>query len=415
MIPKTTDVVIVGAGPTGLALAIALEQDGIECLLIDKLTAPLNTSRAGVIHAHTLDVLDRIGVGGKLAATGLKVTNFALRDRARELVNLDFDTLPGAHPYLLMTPQDVTEQVLTRHLGGLGGAIYRGATATRAEQDSRGACVSIATGDNETVVSARYVVAADGMHSAIRTDAGIDFEGAAYPESFVLADVRMDWPFDTREVSLFFSPEGMVVVAPLPNGVYRIVATRNNPPAEPGIADIQELLDTRGPAGAALRVNELLWSSRFRVHHRLAKSYRQGRFFLIGDAAHVHSPAGGQGMNTGIVDAVVLGELLSGVIRGRRPESDLGYYELLRRPAAAQVLALAGVLTKLATVRGSVPRAARNLLLSTVGALPPARKRLMMNLSGLSRADFAAVPPERGGRLILAPGTHIGPRNCETI
>jgi 2-polyprenyl-6-methoxyphenol hydroxylase-like FAD-dependent oxidoreductase len=397
MIPKNTDVLIVGAGPTGLALAISLEQAGVDCLLIDKLPEPLNTSRAGVIHAHTLDMLDRLGVTSELVAKGVKVTNFAIRDRGRQLVRLPFDSLPSRHPYLLMLPQDQTEKVLTDRLAALGGSVVRSAAATYAEQDSPSARVSVAVGDNETAVKARYVVAADGMHSVIRTDAGIEFEGAPYPESFILADVRMDWPFGATEVSLFFSPEGLVVVAPLPGGVYRIVATRNAAPAQPSIEDVQALLDARGPVADPIRVRELLWSTRFRIHHRLARSYRQGRFFLMGDAAHVHSPAGGQGMNTGLVDAVVLGELLGGVIRGTRPESDLDCYEQLRRPAAAQVLTLAGALTTFATVRGTVKRAARNCVLSLVNVLPPARKRLMMNLSGLSRAEFTAVPPERSG------------------
>jgi 2-polyprenyl-6-methoxyphenol hydroxylase-like FAD-dependent oxidoreductase len=334
-------------------------------------------------------------VAQELTERGIEVTDFVIRDRDRRLLRLGFDALPSSHPYLLILPQDQTERVLTDRLESLGGRIVRGAAAAFAEQDSRNARVSVAVGDNEASVNARYVVAADGMHSVIRTDAGIEFEGAPYPESFILADVRMDWPFAATEVSLFFSPEGLIVVAPLPGGVYRIVATRNAAPAQPSMADVQALLDARGPASEPALIREVLWSSRFRIHHRLAKSYRQGRFFLMGDAAHVHSPAGGQGMNTGLVDAVVLGELLGGVIRGTRPESDLDCYEHLRRPAAAQVLTLAGFLTSLATVEGTLKRAARNSLLALVSVLPPVRKRLMMNLSGLSRAGFTATPPER--------------------
>jgi 2-polyprenyl-6-methoxyphenol hydroxylase-like FAD-dependent oxidoreductase len=139
-------------------------------------------------------------------------------------------------------------------------------------------------------------------------------------------------------------------------------------------------------------VREVIWSSRFRVHHRLAKSYRSGRFFLMGDAAHVHSPAGGQGMNTGLVDAVFLGRLLASVVQGERPESALDAYEQMRRPAAAQVLELAGMLTKMATMHGASRRAVRNAVLSLIRVLPPVRHRLLMNLSGLGRKAMAVVP-----------------------
>ena len=132
-----------------------------------------------------------------------------------------------------MLPQDVTEKVLTERLSALGGTILRGVEASSAGQDSGGAYVTVTAGDRVSSVKARYVVAADGMHSVVRAAAKMDFDGAPYPESFVLADVRMDWPFGAAEVSLLLSPDGMIVVAPLPNGIHRIVAMLNNPPVQP--------------------------------------------------------------------------------------------------------------------------------------------------------------------------------------
>ncbi|TIX19023.1 MAG: pentachlorophenol monooxygenase, partial [Mesorhizobium sp.] len=137
-----------------------------------------------------------------------------------------------------------------------------------------------------------------------------------------------------------------------------------------GIADIQALLDSRGPSGGRARVLDLTWSSRFRIHHRIAKSYRNERLFVMGDAAHVHSPAGGQGMNTGLIDAVVLGELLGEVINGVRPESELILYEALRRPAAQEVIELAGRLTNMALVRVPLLRVLRNVALGLVNRIP---------------------------------------------
>jgi 2-polyprenyl-6-methoxyphenol hydroxylase-like FAD-dependent oxidoreductase len=386
-----TDVLIVGAGPTGLALAISLQQAGVGYLLVDKLPQGQNTSRAAVIHAHTLDMLDKLGVSQPLVARGLKIENFSIRDRDRPLVQLSFDKLPSPHPYLLMVPQDVTEAILGERLAALGGTIHRGVTAISTEQDERGARVTLASDDGARVVSARYVVGADGMHSAVRKSAGIDFDGDTYGETFVLADVHMNWPYQNDEVSLFFSPAGLVVVAPLPNGAFRIVATFDEAPEQPDAADIQALLDTRGPTARKAQVTDVIWSSRFRVHHRLATSYGEGRLLLMGDAAHVHSPAGGQGMNTGLVDAVVLGKLLASAVQQDRP-AVLDIYESLRLPAASQVLALAGRLTRMATMHSAPRRLVRNAILRTLDHLPAFKRTLTMNLSGLSREQLAKVP-----------------------
>lgn len=387
-----TEILIVGAGPTGMALSIALHQAGVDHLLLDRLSEGQNTSRAAVIHAQTLDSLAVLGVSEQLVARGLKVGNFTIRDRDAALVRLRFDALPSGHPYLLMLPQDMTEKVLAARIAALGGAIHRGVTATRVEQDGTGARVTVNGPNGEQVISARYVVGAHGMHSLVRQASGIGFEGGAYEDSFVLADVRLEWPLGHDEVSLFFSPAGLVVIAPLPDGSYRFVATMDNAPEQLSEADIQAVLDARGPQAGKATVLDVIWSSRFRLHHRLAKFYRSGRLILMGDAAHVHSPAGGQGMNTGLIDAVVLGEILAGIVSGNRPEIALDLYESLRRPAAAKVLGLAGRLTGMATTRNALMRVARNALLSFVNLNPMVRRRIEMNLSGLSRAESAHLP-----------------------
>jgi 2-polyprenyl-6-methoxyphenol hydroxylase-like FAD-dependent oxidoreductase len=386
-----TDVLIIGAGPTGMALSIALHQRGVKHVLIDRLEQGQNTSRAGVIHAQALESLGSLGVADRLTALGLKLTAFAIRDRDTPLLQLRFDRLPSAYPCLLMLPQDVTEAVLAERIAELGGSIERGVTAESIVQEERGARVTVSQGGERHVISAAWVVGGDGMHSLVRRAGGIEFEGASYGESFVLADVHLDRAPAPDEVSLFFSPDGMVVVAPLPNGTFRVVATLENAPDAPTRADVQALLDARGPAKRPCRVLDVTWSSRFRVHHRLAASYRSGRLLLIGDAAHVHSPAGGQGMNTGIVDAVVLGQLLPDVVSGARPDADIDLYQTLRRPAAQQVLGQAHRLTQLATARGSIRRPLRNALLRIVALLPSARRRFELNLSGLARASLARV------------------------
>ena len=383
-LPATTDVLIVGAGPTGLALACTLAAEGVSFLLVDRLAEGANTSRAAVVHARTLEVLDELEVADRLRAEGQIVPRFTLRDRDRVLATLSFDRLPTRYAYTLMVPQEITEGVLLDRLRELGADVYRPFTLSDVRQDADGVAVAVAAdGQPPQAVRARYVAGTDGMHSTVRERAGIGFPGDRYEHSFVLADVRMDWPLRADEVMLFVSPEGLVVVAPLPGGRHRIVATVEEAPEHPGAADVQRLLDTRGPATGPVRVREIVWSSRFRVHHRLADRYRAGRILLAGDAAHVHSPAGGQGMNTGIQDGVALGHALAAVIGGRADERQLDSYERTRRPAAARVVAFTDRMTRMATLRTPRSRAARNALIRLIGRMPPVRRWLAAELAGL--------------------------------
>ena len=386
-----TDVLIVGAGPTGLALATTLKHSAIDHVIVDKLTTGLNTSRAAVIHAHTLEVLDSLGASDGLVREGLKLAKFSIRDRDQVLVRLRFDTLPTKYAYLLMLPQDKTERILVDGLTMANGTVRWGCAVEALVETPSGVDASVASSEGAQTIRARYVVGADGMHSVVRQTAGIGFSGASYEQSFVLADVDMTWDHGRDEVMLFFSPAGLVVVAPLPGTRYRIVATLDQAPVQPMLEDIQALLDTRGPTRGTGKVLQVHWSSRFRLQHRVADHYRRGRFLLVGDAAHVHSPAGGQGMNTGLVDACVLGRLLTEVVSGRRDDPYLDRYEAARRPAAKEVLALAGRLTHMATMKGAPQRFLRNLVLRTVGHFPMSRRRLEMDLSGLSRRAAAEL------------------------
>lgn len=378
MIPTTTDVLVVGAGPTGLTLATVLAEHGHQVLIVDGRAAADTTSRAAVVHAHTLEALEPYGVSDKLTALGIHAPRFTIRDRDRVLVPVPFDRLPTAYPYTLMISQAVTERVLLDRLTGLGGQVLRPHRLTTLEPTGDGVVAGFADGAE---VRAGYVVGADGMHSVVREQAGISFDGDAYAESFALADVRLSGGAPDDEVILYFSPAGMVVVAPLPGGVHRVVATVADAPEHPDAGFVQHLLDTRGPRAERAEVHEVVWGSRFRLHHRVADAYRRGRILLAGDAAHVHSPAGGQGMNAGITDAVALGVLLHEVLDGASDEV-LDAYESARRPIATEVVALADRLTRLATA-GPVARPVRNVALRLLGTVPAFRNRLARRLSGL--------------------------------
>ena len=336
-------------------------------------------------------MLAQIGVVETMQAHGIPVSNFIIRDGDQRLLQMSFDKLPSTFRHLLMIPQTSTETLLEARLNELGGAVHRGVSAVQVTAAAEGARVTTISAAGEQTISARYVVGADGMRSVVREAAGIGFEGEAYGESFVLADVRMDWPLGAGEVSFFFSPAGLVVIAPLPDGSYRVVATLDDAPEKPGIEDIQKLLDARGPTKGA-QITEIGWSSRFRVHHRLADAYRSGPFLLMGDAAHVHSPAGGQGMNTGLVDAIVLSGALARVLRDHEPDTVLDDYARTRRPAAAEVLALAGRLTRVATVHSVVVRRIRNLVLRVLNRFPAFKTRLALGFSGLGRSQYSVLP-----------------------
>jgi 2-polyprenyl-6-methoxyphenol hydroxylase-like FAD-dependent oxidoreductase len=276
-----------------------------------------------------------------------------------------------------MVSQAVTESVLLERFVALGGQVQRPRTLLDLVQDDAGVTATL---DDGSRLRARYVVGADGMHSTVRERAGIAFTGGSYGESFVLADVRLSGGVLSDEVALYFSPAGMAVAAPLPGGIYRIVATVAEAPEHPSAEYVETLLQERGPQHDPARVHEVIWGTRFRVHHRLADAYRAGRVLLAGDAAHVHSPAGGQGMNVGILDAISLAGALEQALAGKVAALDA--YGAQRRPVAKQVVAFADRLTRMATVHPAL-RGLRNLLLSTVSKLPAIRRQLAWRLSGL--------------------------------
>ncbi|MEV6288035.1 FAD-dependent monooxygenase [Kribbella sp. NPDC051770] len=377
-----TDVVVVGAGPVGLAVGVVLAGTGREVVVVDKLAAGANTSRAAVIHARTLEMLERIGVSERLVELGVPAERFSILDGGRELIGVPFGGLPTKYPYTLMIPQDLTEQVLAERLEAVGGKVRRECEATGITQYDDHAVVTLESGEE---IRTRYVVAADGMHSRIRDLAGLgDDTGDTLPLSFSLADVWVDGGLTGEEVQLYLANQGVLVVAPLPNGSFRLVAEVQEAPEQVSVAYAQSLLDTRGPGAgrrASVRVTEVIWGSRFRIHERVAPAYRNGRVILSGDSAHAHSPAGGQGMNLGLRDAITLGEAL-GTALETGDERQLDLYATQARAEALEVVSLASRLTRIATLPTAL-RPARNLLLRLLGKLPAVQRGLAVRLSAV--------------------------------
>ena len=381
-----TEVAVVGAGPAGLTAAAMLAGYGIRTAVLDCAAGPAPHSRAAVVHARTLETLEPLGIVDEVVSRGVVVPHFGIRDRDRRLLAVPFDELPTQYPYTMMLPQDETERLLRGALRHQGGEILWEHEVTGVRQDASGVDLSVRSSQGGRRVRARFVVGCDGAHSSVREAVGIPFEGEAYPQSFMLADVRMRWHLPDDEVQLFFSPAGLVVVAPLPGGLHRIVATVDDAPPEPSLSDVQALLDARGPRAPRPRVEHVAWSSRFRVQHKLAARFREEEVFLCGDAAHVHSPAGGQGMNTGIQDAANLAWKLALLLRDQASISLLDSYERERRPVAQGVISTTDRLTRLATMRSPLARRLRNVLITIAGTAGRLPRQLAKNLSELDIA-----------------------------
>lgn len=375
---KDTDVLVVGAGPTGLTLAAALLDRGIRAVLVDKMAAGANTSRAAAVNARTLEVLEELDVSRRMIKAGLIAPRFTMRQGRRILIPVDFSELPTDHPYTLMLSQADTERLLLERLGELGGDVVRPKALSRVTQDASGVTATFDDGDT---IRAGYVVGADGMHSTVRAQAGIGFAGGEFAESFTLADVRVTGEAPRHEVILFYAKDGLAVLAPLPGDIFRVVAPTADAPPRPSAEFVQALLDARGFGAGQTTVSELVWGSRFQIHHRVADTYRAGRLLLAGDAAHVHSPAGGQGMNLGITDAVALAGALAEVLAGG-PDAALDAYSAAQRRRAERVLKLTGRLTRVSTLPRPL-RPLRNAGIRLAAGVPAVRRQLALRLSGL--------------------------------
>ena len=375
-------ILIAGAGRSGLALAAELSRRGVSTAIIDRQAAGANTSRACVVHARTMEVLERLGVTRDLLAEGVKVPIFRIRDRDRPLLTINFSEIPSSYQFTLMISQNRIEQILLRHLKDLGRSVMRPCELIRYSTSPSQIEAEVRINGSIQSINAQWLIGCDGMHSRVREQSGITFAGGEYEASFVLADVRMEWPLSREEVTLFYSPKGFVVVAPLPNNRFHIVATAEEAPEVPSLEFMQAVLDARGPTTNPGRIHDVAWSSRFHIHHRVAQTPRNGRILLCGDAAHVHSPAGGQGMNTGIQDSISLAETLAITLQDG-DEARLDTWAARRHKIANDVVALTDRMTRVATMKSPTGQALRNMAVAFVGHLPWVRAAVANTLAEL--------------------------------
>lgn len=400
---RDCQVLIAGAGPTGLVLACELAARGIDVRVIDRGDGVVLQTRALGVHARTLELFDMMGIADRFVDAGHRVRWFHLFTGRRTLVRLDLARNGSRFGFLLDLPQDVTESILRDRLTELGGHIEQRTELRALYQDVNGVTAFVAAAGEPQTITADYLVGADGAHSTVRHELGLDFDGHVYPQDWLLADVRLDWDRPEDEFHGFFQRHGRPLVCmPMRDHRWRVIlpfaGERDHRP--PTLAEIQRLVDERAPRPVPVR--EPTWLATFRTQRRFTDVYRRGRVLLAGDAVHVHSPAGGQGMNTGIGDAVNLGWKLALVVSGRAGCQLLDTYGQERAPAAASVLRLTHSLVALAAMSHPAHRAVRDALVPVAGRLAPVQRRAVRWL-GQTAISY------RGSELAVG-GRRLGPR-----
>ena len=403
-------VLIVGAGPTGLVLACELLARGIRARIIDKGDGAALESRALGLHARTLEVFDMMGLADQFVSRGQVVRRFHLYTDGRTLVRLELARNGSAFGFMLDVPQDVTETILRRRVSELGGRVEQRVelSGLTAGPGSVTAAVREPGGVLRTI-TADYLVGADGAHSRVRRELGLEFGGHPYAQDWLLADVHLGWNRREDEMHAFFRSDGRPLICmPMREHRWRVILpfARERERQAPTLEEIQRLVRARAPE--PVPVSDPSWLATFRCQRRSANAYRRGRVLLAGDAVHVHSPAGGQGMNTGITDAHNLAWKLALVVAGRSPETLLDTYGTERGPVAADVLALTHALVRLGTVSRPVPRAARNAIIPAVGHLAALQRRAVGRVSQIHvrYASSALTCPDHG-RSGVRPGQRV--------
>ena len=317
----TSDVLIVGAGPVGLALANDLRRRGIRCRLIDSAEHPAQQAKALGIQARTLELFAKMGVARTAIERGLTTSLLSIYSEGKRLIRIDFGKhlLGSPYPYVLQLPQDETEHVLTEHLQSQGGAIEWQKELISVTQDEQGveAVLRHAAGPEERV-RVGFLVGCDGAHSTVRHLLGSQFAGTTFEQSFAVGNVRLAWDLSYEEIFAFLHQGNFIGYFPMADGRHRVVIAYEpdkTPTGEVTLEEIRAAIETCGPAGA--RASEPAELTRFHINQRRVEHYRVSRIFLAGDAAHIHSPIGGQGMNTGIQDALNLGWKLALTVKGQ--------------------------------------------------------------------------------------------------
>jgi 2-polyprenyl-6-methoxyphenol hydroxylase-like FAD-dependent oxidoreductase len=420
-----TEVLVVGAGPTGLVLALWLARAGVAVRVIDKSAEPGTTSRAVVVQARTLEFYRQLGIAEEVVAAGLEFRSVNLWAGAKKRAHVDFGRLGeglSPFPFALIYPQDEHERLLLSKLDALGVKVERNTELEGLEERGERVRARVAGSSSE----AAFVAGCDGARSSVREALGIDFAGGTYEHRFYVADVEASGPLMNRELHVSLDEADIMALFPLASqGRARLIGSL---PDSAGSAEKElgwEAVSKDLFARLELRVDRVHWFSTYRVHHRVARRFRSGRVFLLGDAAHVHSPVGGQGMNTGIGDAVNLAWKLAEVLRGRAGASLLESYEPERMGFARRLVATTDRAFQFATRSGPLAASVRvNLVPSVVAAAFRAASVRRFLFRTVSQTDIAyresalseggTGPLRAGDRLPWLRG-ESGPDNFEPL
>ena len=420
-IPLTpeTDVLIAGAGPTGLTLACELLRRGIRCRIVDRMPEPARTSRALGIQPRTLEVFADLGIVDEVLARGVRAAGARIYDRDTLLLHLRLDHLQAPYPYVLVVPQSGAEQVLLGLLHRLGGVVERGRELVDFREEGDAVVATVRAAGDEVgpaeQIRAGWLVGCDGAHSRVRKALGLAFEGSTYEEAFLLADVDLDWGRSRDETHGWLHRDGLFAALPLPRSrqwrLFADVSAGAGAAAPQATVELFQRLLVERTGDTATTISNPSWLSTFRINRRMVPEYRRGRVFLAGDAAHIHSPFGGQGMNTGIQDAYNLAWKLGLVVRGRATGALLDTYQEERLPVAREVLHDTHRNTNLLLAKHALARFARDHVLVPLLRLGAIQARLVREASELYvHYRRSSLSRSRGGPLARRFPPLGGPR-----
>ncbi|WP_353065093.1 FAD-dependent monooxygenase [Tunturibacter psychrotolerans] len=389
-----TDVLIAGAGPVGLTMASELSRYGLSVRLVDKNTQRTDKSKAIVLWARTLELINRMSpnCADRFIETGLKTESVNILSGSEHIGHADMKEVDSKYKFVVMIPQSDTERLLEEHLATFNIKAERQTELTDFKETSDGVTYVLKHADgSEETAEASWLIGADGAHSIVRHKLNKEFHGSTLLSDWMLADIYLTGVQGTPAINIYWHADGILALFPLQGTRHRIIANvgessgpigEGNRPA-PTVEDIQRVLDTRGPGG--IKAEDSVWRSNFSINERKVDDYRSGRVFVAGDAAHVHSPAGGQGMNTGMQDAFNLTWKLALVSRGIcQPEPLLSSYSAERSPVAKVLLEFTGRATEAALLRGGVKQSIRNHVASLVLGFAPVTHTMANLLSEIS-------------------------------
>jgi len=361
------DVLVVGAGPTGLAAALMLAHRRVAVRIIDTAEAPSTTSKALAVNSRTLEVLQGTGVAEQIVAEGWPVHGATLHEGGHDVLAFDLPPATGAHPAMTVLPQARTEALLTKALAARGVTVERGVTFQSLAQDLAEVKATLAHADGRSEqVTSRLLLGADGARSATRAALALDFEGSSLPEPWQLWDIAMACSLDAYRAHILFEPDGFIFVLRLAGDCWRVIGNTRDPLAT---------LRRYGTLGA------VSWESQFHIGHRVAARTGVGRVALAGDAAHIHSPIGARGMNLGIEDAYVYAACAADALAG-----DMGRmndYASLRHAVHKSVVRRIGAITRMVHGRPLWLRWIRDEVVPVIGHLSFARNLMMRTAGGL--------------------------------